>query len=436
MQVSNFGLKQFCSLPGRARHPGVAHLAAAVIMLAGNFTAVTHAAEFRPIALSCHITNVQPMTGLVLWDDHEKAATDAIQLEYSYLRYNDVVKARGVYDWSKVERKLAAIAQRGHQAIFRFYDTYPGEPTTVPDYIKALAGYHEVTAKSERKNTGFPDWSHPEYQRFVLEFFEQFAGKFDHDPRLAFLEAGFGLWAEYHIYDGPEQLGQTFPSKVFQAQFLRRMAECFRQTPWLISVDAAEETRTPFASDRGLLALNFGNFDDSFLCKQHAKENEPNWNFFGRDRWQHAPAGGELSYYNGNDQRSALAAHGPNGVAFEQAARAFHITFMVGSDQPKHAGLERVRSAGLACGYKFQVARFESGAAGSRVSIENTGIAPIYYDAFPAVNGVRAKASLKGLLPGQRKDFAIEAGSAAPTLAIECDRLLPGQRIGLEADLK
>ena len=42
----------------------------------------------------------------------------------------------------------------------------------------------------------------------------------------------------------------------------------------MISVDAADGSRAPFASQRDLLKIPFGVFDDSFLCKQHARENE------------------------------------------------------------------------------------------------------------------------------------------------------------------
>ena len=45
------------------------------------------------------------------------------------------------------------------------------------------------------------------------------AEKYKNDPRLAFIQTGFGLWSEYHIYDGPFELGKTFPSKDFQDSF-------------------------------------------------------------------------------------------------------------------------------------------------------------------------------------------------------------------------
>jgi len=260
----------------------------------------------RPLPLESKVTHVQPMTGIVLWSDSEHVKTDAIQLEFSYMKYGDVVARAGDYDWSAVERVLDAIAGRGHQAILRFCDTYVGKKTTVPDYIKKLPDYKETTAPSEKKPTDFPDWSHPELQRFILEFYAKFAEKYDRDPRLAFVETGFGLWSEYHIYDGPMKLGKTFPDKEYQAKFLKQLAEAFKTTPWMISVDAAGE-HTPLGTRKELLALPFGNFDDSFLCRQHATENEPNWKFFGRDRYLRAPAGGEFSYYNDQDQKHGLA---------------------------------------------------------------------------------------------------------------------------------
>ncbi|MBI3857918.1 MAG: DUF4832 domain-containing protein [Planctomycetes bacterium] len=388
----------------------------------------------RPVPLQSKVTHVQPMTGIVLWSDSEHAKTDAIQLEFSYLRYGDVVAKAGEYEWASVERVLNAIAGRGHQAVLRFYDTYVGRKTTLPDYIKKLPDYKETTAPSEKKPTDFPDWSHPEVKRFILEFYSKFAEKYDRDPRLAFLETGFGLWSEYHIYDGPMKLGKTFPDHDFQEKFLRSLAAAFKQTPWMISVDAASEESAPFASRRTLLDLSFGTFDDSFLCRQHAKENEPNWNFFGRERPLRAPAGGEFSYYTVHDQKQALAAEGPYGVSFEKAARAFHITFMIGNDQPDHQKLERIREAGLACGYRFRVTDFRTGAGRSKVTVFNAGIAPLYHDAYVAVGGVKSKASLKGLAPGASRTLDVESGGEK--VGIESDRLVPGQRIEFDADLK
>ena len=388
------------------------------------------------IPLQSTIRQVQPMTGIVLWEDSDRNRTDSIQLEYSYIRYSDVVTRRGDYNWSAVEKKLSAISRRGHQAILRFYFVYPGKQTAVPDYIKSLPDYHETQGTSENEPTGFPDWSHPELKRFVKEFYTRFAARYDRDPRLAFVQTGFGLWAEYHIYDGPFKLGGTFPGKGFQAEFLKHLASTFVETPWSISVDAADQEVTPIAGNDELLNLPFGLFDDSFLCKNHAKENAKNWNALNRRRYLRQPAGGELSYYTKRDQKLALATNGPYGVSFAKSARAFHISYMIGNDQPLYQPMARIRQAGLACGYKFRITAFSANAAMSRVTVTNTGIAPIYRHAHVAVNGVRATGSLKLLAPAKSATFDIASGGDAPVLTIESDHLVAGQAISFDADLK
>jgi hypothetical protein len=282
------------------RHPapGRSHSsftgAAAVLIASLALVRPAPAQDFGPVKLQSAITTVQPMTGLVMWESSRNSASDAIQLEYSYMRYDDIVLRKGEYDWSAVEQKLKAIADHKHQGVLRFYETWPGKETTVPRYIKDLPDYRETQARSEDRDTAFPDWSHPEYQRFFLEFYRKFAERYDRDPRLAFLETGFGLWAEYHIYSGPEVPGKTFPSKEFQARHFREMDRAFRNTPWLISQDAHEAQRSPFASERELLDVRFGIFDDTFHEAWKPGYNRDGWRFFGLDRWKRSPRGGEI----------------------------------------------------------------------------------------------------------------------------------------------
>jgi hypothetical protein len=399
-------------------------------LIAGGISSVYAAgSEFRPIPLQSSITSVQPMTGIVMWQDSRNSHTDAIQLEYSYMRYSDVVTKKGIYDWSVVERKLDAVAARKHQAILRFWDTYPGHPTGIPAYIKALPDYREITAKSENRDTGFPDWSHPEYQRFVREFYQTFARQYDRDPRLAFLETGFGLWAEYHVYSGPEEPGKTFPSKAFQAKFFPHMANVFKETPWMISQDAHVAKRTPFASQPALLELRFGIFDDSFHLAWEPGYNLDGWTFFGRDRYRHSPAGGEILFPN-QQRETYVAKH------WAAETRNFGITFMICEQWPRLTTMERIKEHGLACGYKFKVLAFKASPDESQVTVTNTGVAPIYYDAFVTVNDVRAEASLRYLQPDETRQFTIASGGTDPRLTIECDRLVKGQQITFDADLK
>ncbi len=393
------------------------------------------AEEFRRVPLQSKVDEVQPLTGIVLWSDNHAANHAPIQLEFVCLSYKQIVSAQGEYDWSPLENVLEGVADRRHQLVLRWYDTYVGKPTGVPESITKLPGYQVTRGTSEGKPTEFPDWSQPELRRFILEFFDRYSEKYDQDPRIAYLQVGFGLWSEYHLYDGPMKMGVTFPSLEFQTEFVQHLHKTLRQTRWMISVDAAGDWG-PFSGNVDLLALPFGVFDDSFNHAAHAKQNEPNWNTLRRDRWKVAPTGGEFSFFSNKDQSQALAPSGPHGTSFENQAADFHISFILGDAQPRFQKAARIRSAGMGCGYRFRVTRFEASGQAARVEIENVGIAPIYYDAFPAIDGVRSQKSLKGLLPQQRAVFDVAAGGSAPQLTIQCDRLVAGQAIGFDADLR
>ena len=225
------------------------------------------------VPLQSAVTHVQPMTGIVLWNTSGNNKREYVQLEFSYMLYSDVCKEKDVFDWTPMDNLLKEVASRGHQAVVRFRYTYPGYSCAVPDYIKSWLGYEATNAKSEGRKTEFPDWRCEELQRFHKEFHRRFAERYDRDPRLAFVETGFGLWAEYHIYDGPCVMGQTFPSHAFQAEFLPQMDEWFLDTPWLFSIDASDSKYAPFHKQKELLELNFGNFDDSFMCEDWSGYN-------------------------------------------------------------------------------------------------------------------------------------------------------------------
>lgn len=393
--------------------------------------------DFRDVPIHSSIRNVQPMTGIVLWNDNRLSSRDYIQLEYSYVGYDEVAAEEdpGTWSWARVERILASAASHRHQAILRFFDTYPGRATAVPAYIKRLPGYNESRARSEGLWTFFPDWSHPAWQDFVKEFFRRFAARYDRDPRLAFLQVGFGLWAEYHVYDPGEELGVNFPSKEFQEEFFRVLESSCPTLHWSISIDAADAGNTPFARSPELKEIPFGLFDDSFLCRDHSGYNHDCFEFFGREKRLRSPVGGEFSYYSDHDQRHALDPSGPYGISFEEMAEQYNVSYMIGDDQPSYQAAERIRQAGMAAGYRFRVTAFRAAAASAQVTVENRGIAPIYYDAWVAVNGVRSVESLQGLRPGESRAFTIASGGDAPVLTIECDRLVAGQRIEFEADL-
>jgi len=406
---------------------------------------------FTKITLQSTIEKVQPMTGIVFWDDHQvwdstnkNAMSEAISLEFSYISINEIVTNEGIYDWSYLDNKLNEIAARNHQAIFRLYYAYPGRDTTVPNNIKSRSDYNETEGVSEDQPTFFPDWSNSELQRFTKEFHTQFSERYDNDNRLAFIQFGFGLWGEYHIYDKPGTLilGQTFPTKTYQTEFITHLETTYSTLPWAISIDASNSDYSPFISSNALLSIDFGLFDDSFMHEQHSGYNESAWNTFSySERYKAAPLGGEFSYEEVSDQLTALTpGEGSYGTSYEEFAEKFHISYIIGNDTytrgtSNEQPISRIKEASIFSGYSLSITGFSTNATTSEVVVENTGVAPLYYDAYITVNGVRATDSLKGLLPNASQLFVVESGGETPVLTIESDHILTTQTIEFNADL-
>jgi len=421
------------------------------------------AENFRDVSLNKTISEPGPLKGIVLWANNGKLNSykNSIALEFSYCLPCQIVTGKSgdeiQYDWSSFETLLNGIASRGHQAIVRFRYEYPGKniarntsgcncdvrgATAVPAYIKELSGYSETYSSNPGGdgNTYYADWSNSELQWFTKQFYRDFAKKYDNDPRIAFLQVGFGHWSEYHIYGTSLKLGTNFPSKNYQTEFLQVMNDAFKKTPWSISIDAADNSYSPIVGNSSLMALGFGLFDDSFMHKEHDDYNESCWNRIGTNRWKTAPGGGEISYYTSNDQKNALNPAGMYGRTWEQQAAKFHITYMIANDaiDGTYATVERVKEASINSGYKFQITRYRVSGTQAEITVKNIGVAPIYHDAYVTVKNKRSDISLKGLLPDEEQVYIVEVSISMdenPEPAITSDKILEGKTIPYQANL-
>ena len=408
--------------------------------------------SYEPVSIKGTVDAVQPSTGLVLWSDNARGRHStygkSIALEYAYCLPCKVVKGKKdgkiQYNWSSFDSWLNDVASRNHQAVVRFRYEYPGSKdvdgksgtTAVPDYIKALADYEETYYKNEDGPTYYADWRNAELQWFTKQFYTDFNEVYKSDPRIAFVEVGFGHWSEYHIYGTPLKRGINFPSNEYQKEFLSYIAREL-EIPWLISIDAADSS--PIVRAAELMELTFGLFDDSFMHKDHEGDyNEECWDAIGEGvRWMTGACGGEISYYTSSDQRNFLNPNGMYGVTWEQASEKYHITFMIANDAPggKYGTAERFKEASMFCGYNFAVTELKTNGKNTVARVTNTGIAPIYRDAYLAVGGVRSKTSLKGLCPGQEKLIQVDKATDGSDVTIESDYILPTQKIQFDADL-
>ena len=389
---------------------------------------------FLAIVLVFEGQSAEPLKGVVLWNDTAREHPEcnaSISLEFAYVLPCAVASAEGVWDWSTVEKLLEDVSGRGHQAILRFRYVYPGERiggvrgvTAVPAFIKSRADYHETFAKDPNGDgpTFYADWSCKALETFTLDFYRAFAAKYDRDRRLAFLEVGFGHWAEYHTCGTPTVPGGNFPSKSFQERFIRTVTSSFAETPVLVSIDAQDSAYSPLAENRVLRDLDFGLFDDSFMHKNHDLVqgdgyNERCWLRFP-EHWRKGPCGGEISYYAKRDQREFLNPRGLYGMTWKSAAAKYHMTFVVANDclDGTFATPDRLAEAGRECGWRFVFSKPVTEDDRTSVTVSNVGVAPAYHDIRVRLGKETSSETLKGLLPGDSKTFRFVASDAKPTL--------------------
>ena len=166
--------------------------------------------------------------------------------------------------------------------------------------------------------------------------------------------------------------------------------------------------------------------------------NEECWNAMGEGtRWQRGVCGGEISYYTSKDQKNFLNPAGMYGVTWEAAAAKYHISFMIANDAPgtTYGTVERFAEASMATGYRLVVTHCETNGSETRLTVYNEGIAPLYRDAYFAIDAVPSATSLRGLLPGEQREITIPVAlTNSEALHIISPCILPSQEIEFRAE--
>ena len=124
------------------------------------------------------------------------------------------------------------------------------------------------------------------------------------------------------------------------------------------------------------------------------------------------------------------------GVTWEAAASKYHISFMIANDAPgsTYGTVERFAEAGMATGYRLLVTRCETNGEETRLTVYNEGVAPLYRDAYFAIDMVASATTLRGLLPKEQREIIIPAAlTNGEALHVVSPYILPSQEIEFRA---
>ena len=314
-------------------------------------------------------------------------------MEFFYIPLNKIMIAENTYDFTDLESNIESIKNRGHQTIFRVYLDYPDMQNGTPEFFWDL-GIEKINYKSDSGTCYFPDYTNQKCMDLICDCIRELGKKYDGDPRIAYIFAGFvGHWGEWHNYmytQTPGHQGEKMPNDAQKAQFVKAFGESFTKTSIVV--------RTAFS-----WALNdypkIGFHDDSFTQDTIGSDA---WNFVPglrqagmSSRWKSAAIGGEF-----RPEHQAPFLYGnkmPAGYQnYDKCVSQTHCSWLLydtafgqGSTQAK----ERLKRANNQLGYDLYCSEMKADLSDRELSvnitIENAGVAPVYYNWQPVISLVK-----------------------------------------------
>lgn len=195
-------------------------------------------------------------------------AWDLISYGSGYQQWNKLNPAKGVYDWTELEKLLNALAEHNMGYALR---VLPYTPSFIKsdfppeeDYDWTPPFVYEMGAKKiqiDLRGTEYhayaPVWDDPIYLQAAKEFAKALAEKYDGDPRIEYIDVRtFGEWGEWHT---SHILGSEMPADSVLKDMLDYYASVFKKTQLVLPSNGFGDVYT-HALDLGITKR-----DDGFI---------------------------------------------------------------------------------------------------------------------------------------------------------------------------
>ena len=324
-------------------------------------------------------------------------AWDLITYGSGYQKWNKLNPAKGVYDWTELEKLLNGLAEHNMGYALRVLPYSPsfvkGDDTPEEEYDWTPSFVYESGAKKVTATVqwnGFhatvPVWDDSVYLYYAKEFAKALAEKYDGDPRIEYIDIRtFGEWGEWHAshLDGSEM-----PSDSIEMDLLDYYASVFKKTQLVLPSSGVGDVYTH------ALSLGITKRDDGFIgipgrpdsLVRAYEANLPTIaeNIAGYTtmlNYTDVIPGGYLKW---TPQR------------WVDAITTAHLTYYV-LDQDSDCGYNFYKdnkaladSMSKVIGYNFTIAKAELVTVTSakdttstlNISVKNTGVAPCFFDIY------------------------------------------------------
>ena len=195
-------------------------------------------------------------------------AWDLVSYGSGYQQWNKLNPAKGVYDWTELEKLLNALAEHNMTYALR---VLPYTPSFIKsdfppqeDYDWTPPFVYEMGAKKiqiDLRGTDYhayaPVWDDPIYIQAAKDFAKALAKKYDGDPRIEYIDVRtFGEWGEWHT---SHILGSEMPANSVLFDMLDYYASLFKKTQLVLPSNGFGDVYT-HALDLGITKR-----DDGFI---------------------------------------------------------------------------------------------------------------------------------------------------------------------------
>ena len=195
-------------------------------------------------------------------------AWDLVTYGSGYQKWNKLNPAKGVYDWTELDKLLDALAEHNMGYALRVLPYSPsfvkGNDTPEEDYDWTPKFVYESGAKKITATVQWngyratvPVWDDPIYLQAAKDFGTALAKKYDGDPRIEYIDIrSFGEWGEWHA---SHLNGSEMPSETVQIEMLDHYASVFKKTLLVLPSSGMGDVYTH------ALSLGITKRDDGFI---------------------------------------------------------------------------------------------------------------------------------------------------------------------------
>ena len=195
-------------------------------------------------------------------------AWDLVSYGSGYQQWNKLNPAKGVYDWTELEKLLNALAEHNMGYALRVLpyspsyikssDTPEEEYDWTPSFVYE-SGAKKVSATLDWNgySASVPVWDDSVYLYYAKDFAKALAEKYDGDPRIEYIDIRtFGEWGEWHT---SHILGSEMPADSVLIDMLDYYASLFKKTQLVLPSNGFGDVYTH------ALELGITKRDDGFI---------------------------------------------------------------------------------------------------------------------------------------------------------------------------